>query len=107
MATRHRSTELRRWSIESFAQSGLLEAFALDDGDVFIDGQFGKLFRFAAGLGPLHFQPLNFRPLTDAEDHSRVVRRQVTSATNFRSAALEVSRLIGKARANGVAVRFF
>src|ERR1700730_8889391 len=71
-----------------------------------IGRQVRESLRRGSGHRPFHLEPVDFFLLPQAQHDPGIMRRQITPAAHFRSAALEAPRLVGHPRANGIAVRF-
>src|SRR5438067_4698159 len=80
-------------------------AFTLGDRNVTIDRQFAESLDVTAALRPFYFDPIDLLPAADTQYHARIVRREITAATNLRSAASQVTGLIDNLRSDGINVR--
>src|SRR5580704_676714 len=107
------NTALRRpaWTtfIALFAVSftGLLPlALPFHNGDVAANRQVVESLFPAAWLRPLHFQPVDLRPLAQSQNHARVMGGKIATASHFELMPLQASRLVGDLRADRVHVGF-
>jgi hypothetical protein len=67
---------------------------AFGNGDVAVDGKPpDEALAAAAGLRPLHFQPVDLGAGTEAKHHAWVVRGEIAAAADFASMAQEIAAL--------------
>src|SRR6266851_8907502 len=83
----------------------LLLPSSLNNSNVAIDRQIREALDAPSGLRPLHFQPIDLRAFPDSQHHAGIMRRQETPSANFHAPALQIARLIGDPRADGVGIR--
>src|SRR5271167_168843 len=85
---------------------GLLPlAFALYDGDIAINREIRESFRLAARQRPLDFQPIDFFAVAQAENDTRIVRREIAPTANLHTPAFQIPGLIGDTRTSRVGIR--
>ena len=57
-------------------------------------------------LRPFDFEPIELRPIPNAQHHARIVRGEVASAADFHAATLQIAGLVRDASANRVDICF-
>lgn len=89
-----------------FREQLLPLAFAFDDSDVPVDRQILETLQGTARLRPLHFHPIDLGPLSEAEDHARVVIREIASSGDFELMTFKISGAIADFGADCVNIAF-
>src|SRR5215472_12624025 len=73
--------------------------------NVSIHGKTGKTLRRATRQRPFDFEPVHLLALAYSQHYSWIVRGQIAPAPHLHPAPLQIPRLIGQSRANGIRIR--
>src|SRR5271166_802544 len=78
---------------------------SLDNPDIPIQRKLGETLDLPARLRPLYLQPIDARPLADAEHNPRVVRRKKTASAHLHPLPFQFAGLVGDAGSDRVRIR--